>query len=164
MQVATKICPGCNIEKSLDDFGKKGEGKQPLCKPCHNAKNKAYKNKTAILKPRDSNAALLLKEEKIKCRDCEKIKQISEFYKDNKSLTGYCKICKECDSIRHLNTRKKLVSRTDEEILKDCKKKHPDDFKSCTTCKENLKIDHFSNDRARIDGLIQYVKNVMLKN
>ena len=59
MQVATKICPGCNIEKSLDDFGKKGEGKQPLCKPCHNAKNKAYKNKTAILKPRDSNAILL---------------------------------------------------------------------------------------------------------
>ena len=50
MQVATKICPGCNIEKSLDDFGKKGEGKQPLCKPCHKEKTASDKKFISKLK------------------------------------------------------------------------------------------------------------------
>ena len=50
MTESTKLCTGCSLTKSHDDFYRAGEYLQKLCKPCHNKSRKNYHQKKKYVK------------------------------------------------------------------------------------------------------------------
>lgn len=78
-----KVCNRCKETKSLDEFGKKGNGIQPYCRPCNKNHSKEYyaKNKEkqkkqiyASRKIRIENTKKYIRElkESTPCKDCSK--------------------------------------------------------------------------------------------
>lgn len=94
----TKICVGCKVEQSLDNFYEKhfGHGKRYECKACHNARNKAYRqrvrNGTQLRRwsTYDPNATTKI------CPNCKVEKSFSEFAPDKTKRHGVSHTCKLC--------------------------------------------------------------------
>jgi Zn ribbon nucleic-acid-binding protein len=79
LEEETKVCPVCEKEKDLNDFGKKGRGLDNTCKKCRAAKAREhYKNNKEKLKARIN---------KYRKENREKIlKRKSEYRKKNREL------------------------------------------------------------------------------
>jgi len=89
MEILTKICTKCNIEKPINEFPKW----RNKCKECRNEERRNYKE--------------ILPEGYKKCTnpECNEVKLLSEFYKNNKN--GYYQSrCKKC-TIKEISTPKK---------------------------------------------------------
>jgi hypothetical protein len=79
LEEETKACAACKEEKDLDDFYKKGRGKDNVCKKCRLAEKKEwYKNNKEKQKARVS---------KYRKENREKVlKRKSEYRKKNRKL------------------------------------------------------------------------------
>lgn len=114
------------------------------------------------------------------CSWCSEIKYVDEFHKDSSKLYGIESTCKDCrlPYLRSIHVpkpprpksepkprskeqnrvyrevqSKRLTSRTNEEILEDRNRLHPDGTKKCRTCRKHLPLSLFHNSIHRCDGL-----------
>jgi hypothetical protein len=74
-----KICTDCKLEKSFDEFNKKGKGYQPKCRPCQKIWYKNYytnseKEKARLYENRDAQREVIRdyirKAKSVPCTDC----------------------------------------------------------------------------------------------
>jgi len=86
-----KTCTDCNIHLSLDNYHILSIGKynrHPVCKSCRKLKYLNKKNNIIYDELLD----------KLTCNFCEKLKHVSEFYKNtanNSKCQNFCKVCKK---------------------------------------------------------------------
>lgn len=114
-----KRCSKCRIFKTFDKYDKcRRDGLQSCCKPCKK-KLKRESNKTYYLKnkdkingygkrkylektPRRKEQMELLKQNKIRCRKCDKIKNLESFRKEKRNPRIKCRVrtCRKCENKR----------------------------------------------------------------
>ena len=112
-----KICSKCGIKKTLDKFHKLKTGVlgyHSNCKDCR----KNYSNTMNYNKPKSG---------KLKCLKCEKIKDISEFYRNSSLSTGAQSYCILCQKENIYESKNKLELFTNRYISK-LKKHHQINF------------------------------------
>lgn len=100
MSVESKICTGCGLTKSLDQFNKNIRGKlgrQPKCKRCEKQSYDTRYTGGRILE--DKKAAKADSTTK-RCRCCDRRLPIDSFHKSQKGLLRRKSICKDCTSQR----------------------------------------------------------------
>lgn len=115
-----KICSICKIEKPYSDFWPlktAKDGCYSSCRPCSNLRQRqtrkrteetALKEKQYREKLKDAPKPILTNKT---CTKCGGNKDVSCFYKDNATLTGYGYVCKECCGINRSKYRDKILER-----------------------------------------------------
>jgi hypothetical protein len=97
---SSKVCRGCNVEKSLSDFPKNrhyGSGLDAQCKQCRNAKNKKYREANSETFNAQRRKYLSKKSVQIKAKrkpgDRLKKRQYDQVYRQEKAdvIRGYKK-------------------------------------------------------------------------
>jgi hypothetical protein len=94
-QILFKICSTCTISKSISDFhkNKKGKfGRNSICKSCVLAKCRKPLPKFPELSPSPSSPPLST----MICQACDTCLDISHFYENPTSQSGFMKICRNC--------------------------------------------------------------------
>lgn len=128
-----------------------------------------------IVKKKIKDLGLISNNQK-RCKDCNKIKNISEFYKRKKD-GNYNSYCKECDNIRRRNNTimKRIKSDLDRDLNKieknnQIKRATKNEIFECTMCKKQKVGKEFyydSNQFKRISICIecykQYRKELAVK-
>jgi mRNA-degrading endonuclease YafQ of YafQ-DinJ toxin-antitoxin module len=160
----TKICTKCKIEKPIEDFIEskiKKDGHYPSCKECQNKKSNEFyhKNRESMRSASNKRYSVLkncerktFKISKI-CKDCNKEKQISEFYNYPLSKDGYSYSCIECE---------KEYSKKRKEKNKN-KKFETKKSKKCIKCNIEKTIDSFYRNNSCNDGHISTCKECHTK-
>ena len=125
-ELSEKLCTVCNQTKPLSKFIKDKsykDGYRNECKECKNKRMNRY------LKSWSSSNTELPSEKK--CKQCKKVKPISEFCKDKYYKDGFHHICKSCQSQR----QKDMKARWE----KQRKQQNQNiESKTCTKCNKIL--------------------------
>lgn len=120
-----KVCTLCNIEKPLEDFGKKVNTKDGFsfwCRECKKIKDKIFRDKNHEKRLSSTRQKEEIQEkirqEKIKatkkvCRVCNQLLDKICFSKAQSNVDGYANICKPCAVIK---TRKYVEQNKDKVI------------------------------------------------
>lgn len=95
-----KICNTCHEEKSIDDFpvvpGCKGN-RRPKCKACVHIYQRARNLRLNPVESRPREIAKrLLRDGLKKCKSCNAIKPIAEYWANNRWPNGRSSVCKGC--------------------------------------------------------------------
>lgn len=151
-----KICSVCDEEKKINAFSKSKNNKDGLmsrCKLCEKQYNQSDQAKTALKKRQEdwSNSKESKKTTKI-CGQCNEEKDLSEFYKDKSTKTGFSSQCKSCSQGYAQSEKCKLTRKKRQETwLNSGEGKKVS--KICHTCGCDQKLDKFDKDRSKRDGL-----------
>ena len=99
-----KKCSRCENILPMSYFTKRGDAKhryRSWCRACRTYENKEYriKTKNAIEGHAIEGHAIEVPSSK-KCRDCNEVKPISEFYRNKNNKDKYDNYCKKCSNIR----------------------------------------------------------------
>lgn len=138
-----KVCTTCKVEKDISEFYKapsnKKDGHFSYCKSCCKEYRIEYDKK---LKQDHSK--------KVVCTKCKVEKNVSEFYKDASTKSGYAYYCKACRRKYNQAQRKAW-------------KKDKLETKICCTCKANKKISEFYKNASTKSGYATLCKTCQKK-
>ena len=103
-----------------------------------------------------------------RCTICKELKDFSMFYIDKFAAGGLGTRCRSCNEEHHVQwvqnnpqraaelnriTAERFKARSDEEIISDQNRIHPDGIKSCKACAESKTVTDFYQNKLRYDGL-----------
>lgn len=91
-----KICNKCQVEKSLDQYGKdprNSTGVTGICNLCKQLANKALREKRIQTQSYTEQKAKA-------CSQCHTVKEPSLFFKDQAMPDGLATVCKECKTAK----------------------------------------------------------------
>lgn len=100
---ALKTCNKCKLVRSIEEFYKSNNGKQPWCKKCDNYRTTLHRRQKSIAEGRRQKISTLearamnvngLK----RCPRCRETKSVSEFSKFRDGYSPHCKVC--CHEMR----------------------------------------------------------------
>ena len=159
IEVEFKICNRCSKEKKSEEFCKNNKSKDgidTICKECKNNYNDKYynlnseeiKDKAKIKRVRKIQEKVILLK-KI-CTICNIEKDITEFHKNNRNISGLQSSCKQCVSDYNQQAKNADVIVSVE-------------FKICTRCKQEKGFEKFSKDRKKTDGLCIWCKECSIE-
>jgi hypothetical protein len=174
-----KTCSTCKVSKPLDAFCKNKkmvDGKNTVCKPCISKKEKENrvinkdKNlaKVKILRNRtqdelDEIRRKLYGEDLSSamktCTSCKQSSLLANYHNCATWKDGLSVHCKDCLKLESVKQRNDLRNRSDDKILQDRRRCHPDDTKQCSKCTETFPVANFSTDILHLDGLNSWCKS-----
>lgn len=95
MNDETKFCRACKQGKPISEYYSKGTYVYPLCKPCHQARDRL--NKRGFSAPEGHK----------ECIDCGLIKPLSDFSRHASTADGHRNSCKPCVDLEKIPVTKK---------------------------------------------------------
>ena len=145
-----KTCTSCNNALELSNFSPNKynkDGLQSTCKQCRAVKERERRRK---IKERNQNKEGVVIERK-KCRRCDEIKLIKNFYKCISNVDGYDVFCKICSKFvsKQQRERNKMIH-----TLTQHRKTH----KKCNKCCEYKDISEFGKYVSQTDGFYSICK------
>lgn len=93
-----------------------------------------------------------------RCKDCEKVKPASEFWRRKQSPDGLALYCKECFGLRNAAAYRKRRAAAGKTAREYRRLAVPDGMKCCARCKEIKSISDFGRNRANSSGLTTYCR------
>ena len=135
-----QVCISCYIEKEYSEFHRCQDYTSGYNKKCKECVNKA--SSESLYKKFEINNDYKVPIEKI-CIKCGELKELSLYYKDNRSLDGVSNVCKVCRNSQrdplylkekarqaYLRNRDKILSKQKERILRNKKPRRPRVYKN----------------------------------
>jgi len=118
-EVTTKFCPTCKQTKPITEFSKDKYKKDGLCWHCRKCHSK-------YIKKRYEKGKNTTKSTTKKCRRCDSVKPVSDFYKRKDSKDGLNSWCKSCvrnanKKIQHANVVKNTVVKYEKKDVPEIK-------------------------------------------
>lgn len=141
--VINKICPGCNENKLITEFGRnvtQADGLAYKCKACRNSEKKAYTSGFKAEGRFDIHGSKC-------CTVCGDVKAMVEFCKDNSKKSGRSSRCKDCSNTKAAEYKlKRRESYQGPSVL----------GKKCCCCGEEKLASKFPKSISSSDGLRNY--------
>jgi hypothetical protein len=106
-----KRCPACDEVKPFDEFNRDKTNRDGLCPHCKECKYVTWRARYEAKNPdsvKKTAARRALAEQGMSsCADCNEVKPVDEFYKDERKLNGLQPYCRSCQYARSKAFQKK---------------------------------------------------------